>query len=87
MPSNYFFYFDFRWHFRVVELKIKTIPDLTSSKNTSFERNTYAENALMPYMNHKDYPNVHTVKISLVNGYTARLNTSFQFTWLYKVTC
>ncbi|KAG8193325.1 hypothetical protein JTE90_022955 [Oedothorax gibbosus] len=73
-----------RWHFRVVELKIKTIPTLNTIKNGSFEQNACGEHALMIYDNLFTSYDVPTMKISLANGYAGRINQSYEFTWIHK---
>ncbi|GFY48248.1 eukaryotic translation initiation factor 2-alpha kinase 3 [Trichonephila inaurata madagascariensis] len=79
---------ELRWHFRVVEIKIKNVAD-SSSKNTSqYDHSTnFENNALVPVSNFNDLSPMSSLKISLVNGYTARFNQSaFDFTWLYKTS-
>lgn len=79
---------ELRWHFRVVEIKIKTVAD-SSSKNTSHYAHSanFENNALVPVNNFNDLNPMNSIKISLVNGYTARFNQStFDFTWLYKTS-
>ncbi|GFU24321.1 eukaryotic translation initiation factor 2-alpha kinase 3 [Nephila pilipes] len=79
---------ELRWHFRVVEIKIKTVSDSSSSKNTSqYAHSTDFKNALMSVNNFNDLSPVDSIKISLVNGYTAKFNQStYDFTWLYKTS-
>ncbi|GFX10826.1 eukaryotic translation initiation factor 2-alpha kinase 3 [Trichonephila clavipes] len=79
---------ELRWHFRVVEIKIKTVAESSSENTSQYDHSAnFENNGLVPLDNFNDLNPMRSLKISLVNGYTARFNQSaFDFTWLYKTS-
>ncbi|GBM42936.1 Eukaryotic translation initiation factor 2-alpha kinase 3 [Araneus ventricosus] len=77
---------ELRWHFRVVEIRVSVINDSSSGRNSSqHPHDTKFENTALIPINNYDFNPMNSIKISLVNGYAARINHStVDFMWLYK---
>ncbi|CAL1265187.1 unnamed protein product [Larinioides sclopetarius] len=78
---------ELRWHFRVVEIRVSGINDSSFSRNSShYPHDTKFKNTALIPINNYDFNPVDSIKISLANGYAARINHStVDFMWLYKV--
>ncbi|KAF8784784.1 Eukaryotic translation initiation factor 2-alpha like protein [Argiope bruennichi] len=77
---------ELQWHFRVVEIKISVINNSSSNRSPPQQpQDTKFENTALIPVNNYDLNPLNSIKISLVNGYTARINHSAtDFMWLYK---